>query len=748
MTLAAGWSQADEEFYGDYLQYTAGVDVSETAEEIEAKGWRHWLMKLMPFRFEEDFSEDHIKFWDLFWSVLGRIKKQQELFKAGNVPTESKAQVRFFKRHGCYIYEKEYAVLLILGRGMAKSSSLEGAAVMRGCLLVQGYFLEICESQDQAEEHLGNVREMIEHDESRVLEFYPHMAVNPNAIVNGKKTKDRTDLFITIGGWIARAKGLNSNLRGLRIGGLRPDYIVIDDCDGVNDSIAVSVKKAKQISSSIIPTQARRWAMIHFGQNLITETGVMNQLYTGKIDILAQRTTIGASNTFVNFREGIEYRTYMDEADGRIKHQILDAAMPTWSGVNIAQAQKFLNDSGLDTFLAEYQNSFEHQKTEKVYHAWDEKRHVITWSMFARVFGKRHIPGHWRAKAAGDIGYSKESRSAWFWAARAAQNSPLPMCYFGYRSRTYTMTSIDDQAVDMWEAMFPDPDTGREHFESTQRFSEYPELFRLLNLKPRCGQYLKRFAYDHSTNTYKEPPIDPARAKTDPNYGEELALWHVRQAQKGWKSQIGLWQISHEKTGEQKTLAQKYGLPVSKTKDFKDWDGVVEANNLLHGDFTQAHPFYPDEQDSTTGLYRLGCPYLFIIVDDDQIKNPRNDDGFKDFREEVAAQRTTEEKLTEQGLSKSKPLKYKADHPDAFRMWAKNYTIPSATPLTMREKFVRNIPEEHRYKPKEERNGTPEITVEKQMAMQEAREQAAEQLKRDLGITDEDFDYGFEEDDW
>jgi hypothetical protein len=546
--------------------------------------------------------------------------------------------------------------------------------------------------------------------------------------VKGKRAKDRTDLWITKGGFICRAKGLNSGLRGLRIGSLRPDFIALDDVDGINDSIAVSMKKMKQISGSVVGTQARRWATILFGQNLITETGVMNMIHTGKTDVLTERVTIGVSNTFDIFEEGVHYRTYIDPIDGRVRHRILPSAKPTWAGVNIAQAQKFLNDSGLETFLAEYMNSFEHMKQGLVFHEFDEKRHVITWALFAAKFGVRHIPGHWKCKGAADFGYSDKSLSHWFFAATAAMNAPLAGRHFAYRARTFRRDSIDDQAINLWEDFFPQAEPqngdhksthGRKHFEAAQSFARYPELFRLLNNKPRCAPVLKRFVLQE--NKYIEPPIDILTAEDD-----DKALFYVRQAQANWKSQITGITVSHEKTGEQMTLAQKYGLPVSKTKKFGADDGVTEANHLLRGDYTVPHPFFEDEKDHKTGLYRLGSPFLFIVVDDDQIVAPKNDKGFKTFRTQVGAQRWTEEKLTEQGLTKTIPMKVESDAPDSFRMFCTSFATPESTPLTLQEEYQREIPEEHRYVPVDQRPDDHKIiTPEDQMAMQDAAERAA-----------------------
>jgi hypothetical protein len=708
----------------------------QTATELEKEGWRSWLMTLFGFRFEEEFSADHVKFWNLYWTVIQRIKQQQKHFAMKLVPSGEDAEEFYFREQGIWIEPKEYVILLILGRGLAKSSTIEAAGVMRGAILGRGYNLYACEAQDQAEEHLTNCREYIEHSESRLREFYPHMAIDPNAMVQGKKAKNRADLFITIGGWICRAKGLEAKLRGLRIGGLRPDSVCVDDIDGVNDSIAVSKKKFKNLAGSLIPTQARRWATILFGQNLILETGVMNQIHTGKVDALAERTTIGVSNTFEAFREGIEYETYFDEADNRIKHRILPAAKPTWAGVSRAAAQKFLHDSGLETFLAEYQNSFEHMKTGKVFSEWDEERHIITWSMFEAKFGSRYIPGSWKCKGGADFGYSKDSLSAWDFVASAAKNTPLPGRYFVYSSRTFEMDSIDDQAVDIWEDWFPDYAVGKRHFTAQQKFANYPELTRLLSLRDRCRDLVKNYKYNPVKDKFEPKPLPQFARDWDEG---DRAMFYVDQANKNFRSQITAIAISHEKTGEQKTLAQKYGIPTYKVKRHEADAGVTEANHLLHGDFTTPHPFKPDETDPNTGLYRLGCPYLFVIVDDDQYKAPRDDRGAKTFREQVAAQTWTEEKLTDLGLTRTIPLKYQSDHCDAFRMFTCDYAMPPSTPKTIKEEVEDRISEQYRYTPGQS------ITPEQQMSHTFAREYAEEQTKRDLGLVDDEED---EEDDY
>lgn len=638
------------------------------AAELESRGWREWLLTLFPFAFDEDFSADHCRYWELRWSVFMRIRQQREYDKIGlPYPPHIK------------IDDDEWVTLLLLGRGIGKSSTIEAGGVMRGALLDGGYCLYVCEAQDQAEEHVSNMKILISHDESRLAEFYPHMVLDENAVISGLKLKDRSDLFMTKNGWICRAKGLNSKLRGLRIGQRRPDDIKIDDIDGVNDSIAVSAKKLKQLTSSVIPTQARKYSTIDFGQNLIAETSVANQIYTSKTDALAARTVIGVTNTFKAFEEGAHYTSSLDES-GRIRYKILPTAEPTWDGVDIAQAQKFLNDSGLDTFLSEYMNRFDHRQQERVFHEYDEARQVIEWQDFQRVFGVQHIPQHWKAKAAFDAGYSEHSLSAWGFYATAAQNSPLPGAHFCYRTLTFCKDSIDDQAEVIWERMFPNPATGRRHFEASQSFTRFPELCRLLKTKPRCREWIA----DLSPDTVLDHYIAPPKANAS---DEDKSLFYVKQAQRTFQSQITTWVLSHEKTGEQKTLAQKYGIPMQKVRSYGADAGVTEANHLLRGDYTKPHPFYPDEIDPATGLYRLGRPYLYVIVANGQKHRSVDDAGHHTFRQHIQNQRWVEERIGEAGLTKRVPFKVESDHCDQFRMFAVDYAVPIATPKTKVEVF-------------------------------------------------------------
>lgn len=649
--------------------------------ELEAAGVFVWLKTCFPFAFEEEFSNDQKRFWELWFSLLIRIREQKKYYSVG-LPHPSESGID----------PDEFVYLLIWGRALGKSATLEASSVMRGAILDGGYCLYISEGQGQAEEHIENCRILIEHDQSRLQEFYPDMRIDSSRrTLFGMKTKDAADLFVCGNGWICRAKGLGANLRGLRKGGRRPDDINIDDIDSVNDSINVSFNKLKELSSSVIPTQAKRWSTIKVGQNLITETGVINQIYTGKSGVLSARTTIGVSNTFVKFEEYEEYETYIDEKENRVRWRILPSAIPTWAGVSIPDAQKFLDDSSIETFIAEYMNNFEHLKTEKVFHEFSEKRQIITWLDFEKMFGVRFIPHNWNSAVGLDIGYSENSVAAWTFMATSPQNSALPGRYFVYRSLTFTTQSIDNQAFKVWQNLFPDPQIGKRHFEANQNFKKYPELRRLLETVPKCKDILRHYDYNPITDSYQtKDEIDQSQ--------DEIAKYYLKLASATFRSQVVSWRMSHEKTGEQITLAQKYGIPFEKSKHFGKEDGLTEANNLLRGDFTQPHPFKKDakildENDNFTGLFELGSPYLYFIVDDRQKDAAFDDDGMATLRDHLSGQRWTFEKMKETGFTRRIPMKFKSDVGDSLRFLAAEYKTAFSSPLSDAERTERTLPE-------------------------------------------------------
>lgn len=292
----------------------------------------------------------------------------------------------------------------------------------------------------------------------------------------------------------------------------------------------------------------------------------------------------------------------------------------------------------------------------------------------------------------------------------------------------------------IWRELFPKPAAGKRHFEASQKFVNYPELFRLLDASPDCSPFLKNFQFNETMREIQFKPVETLQ-KFDALSDDDKAMLHVNMAYRTYQSQIRSWVISHEKTGEQKTLAQKYGIPAQKVKRFEADAGVAEANHLLRGDYTQPHPFHQDELIPETGLWRLGSPYILFVVD--RVAAPRDDRDFKTFREQVGGQRWSAEKLGDLGLSRSIPMKYRSDFCDAFRMIAVDFALPQATPFTMAEQVEARMPAEYRAMEPSALGG---YTIEEEMSLRAARAWAEERTKYELGLGDDADDD--DDDEW
>lgn len=457
------------------------------ANALEAGGWKHWLLTLFPFWFSESFSQEHEQYWQLHWSALMRIKA------------------------GVEVPNKELVKLLLLGRGLGKSAAIEAGRIMRGAILNKGYSLIVSETDDQAQEHLGNCRILIEHPDSRLLKYYPQMAIADNAnALKGMPTADRKEMFICKNGYIIRAKGLSAKMRGLRVGVERPSDIALDDIDDVNDSLALSANKLRLITASILPVQARENVTIDVGQNLISEHSVVNQIFKGRTDALADRTVIGVANAFthLDIESGID-------AEGKMRHIIADTSVPSWDGFNVVRAQKFLDNSGLQTFLAEYQNQFDQFKAGRVISNYDEDSQIITWSEFEAVVGQRRIPSHWQALVGVDVGYSTGLHphySSWAFLATAAQNSAVPNALFLYRNKTFLGTSIDDQADIVKSEMYDD----EEQMVTSWQMS-HERTGEMLTLRQKHDLPFRKFHYYKAEDGVAQWKNLSVRDKSQPN---------------------------------------------------------------------------------------------------------------------------------------------------------------------------------------------------------------------------------------
>lgn len=548
--------------------------------------WRGWLTEYASQTFTGSFADFHIQFWDWYWKVTQK--------RVAGLP----------------LTDEEMVFLAIWARGQGKSSNVEWAAITEGAWIGKGYVLYVSGTQRQAKDHVLSIRERIETE--NVAATFPHLG-QPKVGKFGNQYGWSQDVLITSGGWAIRPLGLDEGIRGGKIGETRPTLIILDDVDDHSDSPLVVENKLAAISRSIIPAGGKNTVILG-AQNLIHRNSVFNQILTRKTSVLSRRKVSGPFAAFKDLQ--IETRGTNDGPRNVITHGV-----PTWPDMDLDACQKFLDDSGRESFLAEYQHDFSAIEERRVISEYDERLHVITWSQFNAVFGVAYIPQHWERAIGLDVGYTEGHLSAWSWIATSAANSRVPGLRFRYRGMTFTEPLLDEMADAVIKAMAPDPIAKR--------------------------------------------PFD------------ELEL-------------IQVWRMSHEAKGARLTLRAKHNLPFTAGKSGKH-DGIEQWQHYLRPDKTKPHPFLDDEEISE-GVYCLGRPHFFDVVDDDQLISPRDDRGLKTHREQVLAWRYRKVKLTDTGLQDEQPIKAFEDTCDSTRFITAEWG-PEATPLTEAERIELALPD-------------------------------------------------------
>jgi hypothetical protein len=389
-----------------------------SAADIEASGWSGWLKTIGPQTFTGSFSFFHAHLWEWYWEITRKRKAREPLT------------------------DEELVFLAFWARSFGKSSNLEWAAIAEGALVGEGYVLYVSGTQALAEGHVGSIRDRIESES--VARYYPKLA-EPLLGKHGNQWGWRQDFLRTKGGWAVRPVGLDVGIRGGKVGDMRPTLIIFDDVDDHKDSPHVVIQKEQTIARAILPTGTRSTVVL-FGQNLIHRNSVANRIKLRVSGLLNRRIATDVIPAFKDLQ--VEFQQTVHGP-----RHIIVGGTPTWPDMDLEAVQKFLDDSGLEAFQAEYQHDFSAFEQGRVIPEYDEN-HVITWSQFKRLFKVDFIPEHWRIELGHDVGFTTGHLSAWTWIATSALNSTLPGKRFRYRGLTFVTASVDDMAQQVRASMY------------------------------------------------------------------------------------------------------------------------------------------------------------------------------------------------------------------------------------------------------------------------------------------------------
>lgn len=318
------------------------------ARALEARGWEAWLAELFGPYVKAGFGDRHIAFWQWIWQI-----------SRGRRPSP---------------------FIGIWPRGGGKSTSAELGTVAVGARGARAYVLYICETQDQADEHVGNVASMLESPQ--IERYYPPLAARRVGKYGSSKGWRREQLR-TASGFNVSGIGLDVARRGAKLDEYRPDFIVIDDIDDITDTPQTTEKKAATLAKSLLPAGSIDCAVLGM-QNLIHANSIFSQFVDGRADFLTDRIVSGPYKAI----EGLDYRIEAGQP-------VIVAGTPTWQGQDLTRAQEQMRTWGVSSFLSESQQE-----------VGTEGQFFTTWNPVHHTCDPRPVDKGWSLWGSLDHGYS------------------------------------------------------------------------------------------------------------------------------------------------------------------------------------------------------------------------------------------------------------------------------------------------------------------------------------------------------
>jgi len=265
-------------------------------------------------------------------------------------------------------------------RGGGKSTSAELGTVSIGARGVRSYVLYICETQDQADEHVGNVAGMLESPQ--IERYYPALASRRVGKYGSSKGWRREQLR-TASGFNVAGIGLDVARRGAKLDEYRPDCIVIDDVDDVTDTPSATEKKIATLTKSLLPAGSVDCAVLGM-ENLIHANSIFSQFADGRADFLTDRIVSGPFKAV----EGLMYT--LTDGQPTITH-----GTPTWQGQDLRRCEEQMRTWGVSAFLSESQQE-----------VGTEGQFFTTWNPLRHTCAPRAVDRGWVLWGSLDHGYA------------------------------------------------------------------------------------------------------------------------------------------------------------------------------------------------------------------------------------------------------------------------------------------------------------------------------------------------------
>jgi hypothetical protein len=250
-------------------------------------------------------------------------------------------------------------------RGAGKTTTAELGACYVGARLSRRFALFVEETQAQADERVKSVGEL-----------FDHLKVKNAKNDLGYSLAWRADQLRTENGFNVVGIGMDRAIRGIKLGKYRPDWIIIGDVDGREDTPRTTGKKLRTLTQSILKAGTPDLA-VSFCQNLIHSDSIMSQVVAGTADFLLDRNPAHV----VKAADGLKVEQE-PTPDGRRVWAVKEG-VPTWEGFGVKEIEADLNRSGFSAFMRESQQDVDEQDGG----LWDRARDLRYWRDECAAYG-------------------------------------------------------------------------------------------------------------------------------------------------------------------------------------------------------------------------------------------------------------------------------------------------------------------------------------------------------------------------
>jgi predicted phage terminase large subunit-like protein len=279
---------------------------TDALEEGVVPGWQVWLEANFPQVCSYPFAPRHVRLWEWIDNLTPGVRPK--------------------------------AYVAVWPRGGAKSTTIELACAFLCVKLTRRFVLYVSETQAQANKHVQAIATNLEH-----------LGVGRSINQYGASRGWKMDMLRTANGFNVVAFGLDAGARGVKLDQFRPDFIVLDDIDGLHDTAETRTKKRETITHTVLPAGSED-AATAFVQNAISEDSLMSEQADGRADWLMDKEPVSEEPAIL----GLEVASVAGE-DGLNRWQITDGT-PTWAGQGIAACEQLINLIGLQAFRRECQH--------------------------------------------------------------------------------------------------------------------------------------------------------------------------------------------------------------------------------------------------------------------------------------------------------------------------------------------------------------------------------------------------------